>query len=364
MRRRRILQGLALVSGLALAGIYLCHGGSEAAHAANVEAPKAVAVVDVQRHDLTQTASFAAEMRPWQQIDIHAKVSGYLKAIAVDIGDQVRKDETIATLDVPEEEQDQAKAAADYNMARLDYGRIEAVIQKQPGLLAQEEVDKARGAYEEAKAAYERTKILAHYATITAPFDGVITRRFADPGALVQAGTSSDTQSLPLVHLAEIDKLRLDFPAPESLVAQMKTGMPVDVEIQATHEIIHSTIARMSDRVDPETRTMDVEIDLDNARQHLKPGMYATATVALASKPGVLAVPIQAVVRGGKPNVWLVNAQHVIEERPVTLGLETPDRVEITQGVAEGDMIIYGNRDSISTGMKVEPRLVSVNEGG
>jgi RND family efflux transporter MFP subunit len=185
-------------------------------------------------------------------------------------------------------------------------------MKKHPGLLAQEDLDKSRGAYEEAKAVYERTKILADYAVIAAPFAGVITKRSADPGALVQAGTASNTQAMPLVHLAEMDKLRLVFPVPESIVAMIKVGMPVDVGIQATGHTVHGSVSRMSDKVDPATRTMHVEVDLYNADFHWKAGMYATATITLNAKSDALAAPVQAVDTGDKPNVWVVNARNVV----------------------------------------------------
>ena len=327
------------------------------------EPVKTVAVVKAERADLARTIHLTAEIRAWQEIDIHAKVAGYLKTIVVDIGDHVDAGQTIATLDLPEQRQDQVKAAADYQVAKLDYDRIEAVIKKQPGLLAQEEVDKARGVYEEAQATYERTKILADYAVIKAPFTGVITKRSADIGALVQAGTASNTQAMPLVHVAEMDKLRLDFPVPESNVTFIKVGMPVDVTIQASGETIHSSIARMSDKVDPATRTMDVEVDLDNSDLRLKPGMYATAVIALETKKDAIAAPVQAIATGAKPNVWVINSQNIVEERPITIGIQTPDRIELTSGVSAGDLLVYGNRNDVSVGATVMPKLISTAGG-
>jgi len=347
--------GLVFTTGLALAAWGMM-GGSDAVEGRVPDPPKTVAVVNVERADLARTVQLTAELRAWQEIDVHAKVAGYLKTIAVDIGDQVKKGQIIATLDVPEEKQDQAKAEADYNVARLNFDRIEAVIKKQPGLLAQEEVDKARAAYEDAKATYERTKILSDYATIAAPFAGVITKRSADPGALVQAGTASNTQAMPLVHLAEMDRLRLDFSVPESIVSQIKVGMPVDVTVQNTGETVPASIARMSDRIDSATRTMDVEVDIANDDLHLKPGMYANATVTLEAKRNALAAPVQAVSMGANPKVWVVDAQNKVEERPVTLGIQTPDKIEITSGVTEGDRLIYGNHDAIGNGMSVTPK--------
>jgi RND family efflux transporter MFP subunit len=176
---------------------------------------------------------------------------------------------------------------------------------------------------------------------------------------LVQAGTSSNTQSLPIVHLAEMGWLRLDFPVPESMVPQIKPGLPVTVAIRTTGETIKSNIARMSDKVDKATRTMDVEVDLDNSDLHLKPGMYATATIILATKQGALAAPVQAVATGEKPHVWVVKTQGEVEERPVVLGIQTADKVEITNGVAEGDLLVYGKHGDIAPGVKVTPKIVS-----
>ena len=365
MRQYKIFIGLSFVLAVAatLAIIMTDSHASKSTEPSNLATGKAVAVAKVERTNLSRTIQLTAEIRPWQEIDIHAKVAGYLKTITVDIGDKVRSGQVIATLDLPEQRQDQAKAEADYKVAKLDFDRIEAVIQKQPGLLAQEEVDKARGTYEQAQATYERMKILADYAVIKAPFSGVITKRSADPGALVQAGTASNTQAMPLVHLAEMDKLRLDFPVPESNVSLIKVGMPVDVSIQATGEVVHGSVARMSDKVDPATRTMDVEVDIDNSDLRLKPGMYATAVISLDTKQDTLAAPVQAVVTGDKPNVWVVNTQNVVEEHPVTLGIQTPDKIEITSGVSEGDLLVYGNRNDVSLGMTVEPKLVGSTGG-
>ena len=313
LRHKKLVSNVLVLAAIAVTIVFgLMNGFGKFVESAAPVSAKPVAVVKAERAKLVRTVSLTAEMRPWQEIDMHAKVAGYLKSIAVDIGDKVRAGQTIATLELPEQRQDQAKAEADYQVAKLDYDRIGSVMKKHPGLLAQEDLDKSRGAYEEAKAVYERTKILADYAVIAAPFAGVITKRSADPGALVQAGTASNTQAMPLVHLAEMDKLRLVFPVPESIVAMIKVGMPVDVGIQATGHTVHGSVSRMSDKVDPATRTMHVEVDLDNADLHWKAGMYATATITLNAKSDALAAPVQAVVTGDKPNVWVVNARNVV----------------------------------------------------
>ncbi len=360
-KKNTLAVGTILLCGAAFIVLTVARHPGKPAEAEAQTAPKTVAVVKVERTNLARTVMLEAEMRPWEQINVHAKVSGYLKTINVDIGDKVKKGEVLATLEVPEQQQDQAKAQADYTVAKLNFERIEAVIKQHPGLLAQQEVDDAQGKCEQAKAAYERTKILSDYANIIAPFDGVITKRSVDPGALVQAGTASETQSLPIVHLADIYKLRLDFPAPEQIVRQMYVGMPVDVVIHAAKETVHSQVARMSDAVDPSTRTMIVEVDLDNKELKLKPGMYADATVPLAAKKDALAAPMQAVIMGKHPEVWVVDKQNMVHKRTVTLGIRTPNKVEITKGVSEGDLLIFGEHENIIDGMTVTPKLMPHN---
>ncbi len=318
--------------------------------------PKTVAVAKVTREDLSRSVTLTAELKPYQDIDVHAKVSGYVNDMKVDIGDQVKAGQVIATLDIAEQEADLAKAEASYQEAKLDYDRIQGIMQKKPGLLAQDEVDKARAAFEVAKANREHAKAFTDYATIAAPFDGIITKRFADKGALIQAGTSG-SQAVPLVHLSDNTRLRLVFPVPESIVPQVKIGTPVTVRINATNDTVQSKIARASGLIDNATRTMDVEVDLDNPALRFTPGMYASVKMDTASQTSALAVPVQALSNKEKPTVYVVNSKNEVEERPVTLGLQTPDKVEVLSGVSEGEMVIFGSRN-VSPGAIVSPRLM------
>jgi len=325
------------------------------------EDAKPVAVAKVMRGDLTRSIILSAEFKPYQEIDLHAKVAGYLKFISVDIGDQVKKGQVIAKLDTPELTDDLSRYSAAYRDAKLDYDRISAVAKKQPGLLAQQEVDDVRAKYEGAKAAMEHARTYVDYASIIVPFDGVVTHRYADPGAFIQASVSSGTQSLPLVSIAENTILRLDFPIPEADVPYVRVGTPVDITVQATGEKFRSKVTRLTNKVDSATRTMRTEVDVDNKDLHLTPGMYTAVTVNLESKTGVLTLPIQAVSLGDNPNVWLVNSKNEIEERPVTVGMQTPDKVEITAGLNEGDQVLFGNRNLVNIGTKVTPKLVGGN---
>ena len=320
---------------------------------------KFVAAVKVTRGDLARFVTISGEMKPYQEIDLHAKVAGYLKFLSVDIGDQVKAGEVIAKIDTEELKADYENATAAYQDAKLNYDRLNQVIQKQPGLLAQQDVDNAQASYAIAKANMDRARTFMDYSTITVPFDGVVTKRYADPGAMIQASGSNDRQTMPVVHIAENDKLRLDFPVPEPDVPFIKVGMPMEVTISATGQKIMGKVARTTDMVDPDTRTMQTEVDVDNHDLRLTPGMYAYVNLGLENKENVMTLPVQAVSLNGNPNVWKINDKNEIEEQPVTVGLQTADKIEILNGLKEGDQVVYGSREMVNIGMKVMPKLIT-----
>jgi RND family efflux transporter MFP subunit len=211
-----------------------------------------------------------------------------------------------------------------------------------------------------AKAVRKRTGTLAAYSQITAPFAGVVTRRYADTGAMIQAGTSSQTQAMPVVTLSDNSRLRLVIPVPESAVARIRTGGAVDLRVDAIHKTLTGTIARFADRLDADTRTMRVEVDVQNPDFSLVPGMYADASLVLNEAKHVVVAPVEAVDRpeGAAASVVIVNANHQAEPRDVALGIESGDRVEITSGLAEGDLVVIGNRSQLRAGTVVSPKTV------
>jgi RND family efflux transporter MFP subunit len=201
-----------------------------------------------------------------------------------------------------------------------------------------------------------------NYARITAPFDGVITNRYADTGAMIQAGTSSQTQAMPVVQLSQNDLLRLDIPVPESVVAQVHLGEPVQVRVPSLGRTIDGKVTRFADKVDMDTRTMLAEIDVPNPKLQLVPGMYAEATTVLEKKTGVLSVPVQAIDRHANgASVLVATPQGVLEQRDVQLGLETPNAVEITSGIKNGEMVVVSSRGLLRPGEKVKVKRVELS---
>ncbi len=328
-----------------------------------------------------------AEFRPYQQVALHSKIAGYLQSISVDVGDHVREGQAIAQLDVPElkddlekaqaglrvSEQDASRAEANYNEAHLSCTRLQEVAKRQPKLVAEQDLDAvqskdaaaasalaaAKQRVAESSAEVNKVRSMIAYTTITAPLEGVITKRFVDPGALVQAGTSSSSQ-IPVVNIDEDRKLRLTFPVPESAVPLVKVDAPVRVMVSSLGSSLEGKISRFSGKVDRATRTMATEVDIDNKDGQVKPGMYASVDLIIREKKGALAVPIQAISTGTQPKVFAVTSAGMVEERPVKLDLQTPYAAEVTSGLAAGDLVIVGSRSGIKSGQKVATKVVEV----
>jgi RND family efflux transporter MFP subunit len=363
-------------------------------------------VVAVQRasiNTLDRNLTLTAEFEPYQEIDVMAKVAGYVKQINVDIGDRVRSGELLATLEVPEMTNELAKAEAGversnaemkeaqddvqrakaaHTIAHLSYQRLNDVSKARPGLVAQEEIDNARSkdlvteaqisAAQSSLAAAEqelkvnqaeqaRLKTMFNYTIVSAPFTGVITKRYADTGSMIQAGTSSQSQAMPIVRLSQNNLLRLILPVPESAVSGIHIGQPVEVRVPTLHRSFSGKVARYADKVKVSTRTMDTEVDVKNPSLVLIPGMYAEVNLQLAARDDVLSIPVAAVDNTGvTTRVFKVTPEGVIEVVPVVIGIQTSTSAEVRTGLEEGDMIVVGNRAGLRPGEKVQPKVVSL----
>ena len=373
--RRRLGWTSWLLIALVLAGLIawgLSHGKVRAA--AGTEGPVTVAVARVAREDLYNELEIPAEFRPYEEVELHAKLSGYVNEMKVDFGDKVKAGQLLATLEVPElldqltnAQAMVTKASADCTNANQIYDRMFSVRQRNTNLVAQQEVDTAQAKYLSAAAALagaksdmEKYQTMVDYTKITAPFDGVVTRRYADPGALIQAGATSDTQSMPLVRISDNYRQRLDFFVSVQYVKDIHVGDLVEVKVDSLQgREFTGKVTRFSDKVDPDTRTMPTEIEVTNADLEIVPGMYASVVLKVQKRSGVLAVPAQAISGSAAPTVYVVNDQHEIESRPVTLGLETPDKFEVVSGLKEGEWVVIGTRSFVHPGEKVETKAAS-----
>lgn len=363
------------------------------------------AIARAERRTIANTLTISGEFKPFQDVDVHAKVAGYIKKIYVDVGDHVKDGQTLAILEVPElaaqlvgadaaarrAKEEIGRAQGDLERARSThsamhsaYTRLSDAAKTREGLVAQQELDDsqakdleaeaqvssaksalsaAQQALEVAQANQKQVSALSDYTRITAPFAGVITNRYADTGALVAAGTSSSTQAIPVVRIAEISVLRLVLPIPESMAGQIHLGDPVKVHVQALNQDIEGKVSRFADSLDVQTRTMETEIDCQNRDGRLLPGMYTDTQLLLREQKNALTIPLQAVVRSNDDaTVLAVNAQNVLEERHVKLGLEDNSRVQVLSGLSDGDRVVIGNRSQFRNGQKIQPKDVSSQE--
>ncbi len=364
-----------MVAGIIIVALVVTRSWHRTANAETdtAAATPAVAVVEVAREDLYKAITIPAEFRPYNEVDVHAKVSGYVKQINVDIGDKVKPGELLAVLELPELQDEldhaiaaQQRAAADYKDVHLAYARMLEVNRDHPNLIAQQDLDTAeakdataQGALAGAKSDVQRYQTLWSYTKITAPFGGVITKRYADPGALIQAGTASQTQAMPLVRVSDNNLLRLDFPVSVDYVRGITLNAPVSVKVDSLdNRSYQGRIARFSNRIDDSTRTMIVEMEVPNPTLDLVPGMYANVTLKVDQHADALAIPVEAVSPGGK-SVLVVNSAHQVEERPVSLGIETASKYEVLSGLKEGEWVMLGNAAQVTAGQKVEPRVTA-----
>jgi RND family efflux transporter MFP subunit len=361
-----------------------------------------VATVKVQRKSLASTLEISSEFLPYQEVDVYAKVSGYIQKSYVDWGTHVKQGQILAVLEIPELQQqllqdeaavrrsdqdvaraheEQSRAESAYNVAHITYTRLADVQKSRPELVAQQEIDVAQGkdleasagvssskdalaAAEQAllalKAALDKDKAMFAYARMTAPFDGVVTQIYAYTGALLPAGTSSAKDQSALCRLSQNDLLRLVIPVPERAVADIRDGEQLEVEVSALKRTFAGKIARFSDQIDPATRTMHTEVTVPNSNYELVPGMYAGVKIPLHSVADVLTVPLQAVESAGvgQGTVLIVNSTNHLERREVKLGLETTTDTEVLSGLRENDTVVFGEQNQFKEGELVSPKSV------
>ena len=402
LQRRHIAIGVvvALAGIFAIALVMKRSLGDANAKEADESQQRLAPVVLATRGPLENVITLTGEFRPFQQVDVHAKVAGYIRQIFVDVGDKVRAGQALAILEVPELNAQVMGAQADIRRSQdairraqseieraesthrayhAAYTRLKQASEERPGLVAEQELDDAmakdresdaqisstRAALAEsqnqlgmAQATLDRLSALQAYSHITAPFAGVVTKRYVDTGALISAGTSSETQSQPVVQLAEWYLLRLVIPVPESAVPQLHLGSIVQVHVLDLNRDFQGRVARFADALNDETRTMHTEIDVENPQNTLTEGMYAEVRLVLRGNKDALTVPVQAVVQAGNEHYVLVlNDQNRVQKRDVQLGEQTSASVEILRGLSENERVISADQSGYQIGEVVKPKL-------
>jgi RND family efflux transporter MFP subunit len=403
--RKGLLAAVVAALAVALAVTFSSCSGGDSSKVEADSPSTTVAVTRVEKKSLGRQITLSSELVPFQEIDVYAKESGYVKKLFVDYGTHVKAGQVMATLEIPELEAqlqvDQADiknandeiARAEHELSRyqalykalhLEYTRLNGVFESQPGIVAQQEVDDAQGkdlaaasqvdagqaaleaaqsklAAAQAKLVHDQS--LYDYSKITAPFSGVVTDRYANLGTLVQAGVGSSTQAMPIVRLSQDDLFRLVIPVPESYVRFIRIGDPVDVLVPSLNRTFPGKVARFSVDVRVDTRTMHTEVDVRNPNHVLVPGLYAEATLTLEHRDDIPTVPIQALNHEGeKTTVFVVDQNGRLRDRTVETGLTTSSYAEIVSGLKDGEEVVVGDRSGLKEGERVQAKLVDVLE--
>jgi RND family efflux transporter MFP subunit len=354
MNRDDIILGStrAGIAGALLVLALAAHGAAPPPQAA---ASVAVQVTQPSRGSVQRWVTLPGSIRPLQEATLFAKVPGYLKSISVDKGDAVKAGATLALLETPELSADLARQRAEHDAARSEFTRIEQAIARAPDLITPLELDRARGKYEVAKASMERTEALLSFNRITAPFAGVVTRRFVDVGAFIPAATSgSAAQTAAVLTLMDFSTVRVQVAVPEVDAALAARGQPARVTVEGLPgRRFEGRITRMSYALDEATRTMLVEVDIPNRELELRPGMYASVQLALQRHDDVLLIPTAALVME-KANAfaWTVEGG-VAKKRAIQIGFNDGQVVEVREGLDAGNSLILPGKQALSDGMSV-----------
>ena len=331
----------------------LATGCSRAHSDTSTDSRPTIAVVKPQRGDAIHSLSMPGDLVGYYQSTLYAKVTGYLKNISVDKGDWVKKGQVLAEIEVPELQQRVERARANLQVQQLTYNRLSQVWKSDPRLVARQDVDIAQGKYLEAKAQLDELEALISYTKIVAPFDGVITGRFVDPGALIKAGGEQTSSALeegsshqgggtsPVLSLAMIDTIRTYIYVPQAEVSLVKRGMPATLTLQdLPGRTFTGEVARFANSLDLGTRTMLTEIDLKNPRHELYPGMYANVTLELELHRGVLKLPESAIGDSAEGRYVMIADGGKLRRKLVSVGISTGNYTEITQGLRGGEEVV------------------------
>lgn len=348
---------LGLTAGLVLArGVRLSHQTEDLRE--HLDLGPRVLVEPVIQSPRSRVVEVPGSIRGYVETPVYAKIAGYLKSIQVDKGDRVKKGQLIAALDSPELDHQAANARASYELAKVTDTRSQALLAS--GVIARQQADDSHAQLAEAKANLDQLEALEAYKRIRAPFDGIVTARYVDPGALIPQSTTPAGGAMPIVALATLTELRIYADVPESVAPFIHNGDPAEVTVREYPDrVFKGSVSRHPEALTNATRTMLVEVDLPNEDRALYPGMYAKVALRVSTPAGVPMIPDDALVfRGGKPFVPVVRDNR-LKLAEVRLGYDDGVNVEITRGISNHDLVAINVGQAARDGEPVRPITAS-----
>lgn len=326
-------------------------------------------VIDVQvvkptRRDVAYSIALPANVSPLYQTTLYAKVSGYLKSIGPDKGDRVKKHDVLAVIDAPEVEEQYQQAVADYQIKKITYDRLSNVWKETPDVIAKQDVDMAQAALEGARHLMEQRVALRDYTKVRAPYDGTITARFADPGALIQVATSSSSGAIPLFTIMNLETVRVYANVPQEDTPWAKTGIPAVLTVKELPDrLFTGTVTRTTRALDPSTRSLLIEVDLPNPDQALQPGTFGELTLQLRTSPDALVVPAGALMSHNTSTLVFIVDEGKAVQRKIKTGLSDGRWVEVVEGLNGMEDVVVVGKSKLVEGASVRPSPYNLPEG-
>jgi RND family efflux transporter MFP subunit len=302
----------------------------------------------------SNTVRLIGEARPYQSAILYAKVSGYMRSISVDKGDSVRANQIIAVIESPETDKQYQAAVADAHNKDLIAARTATLVKKQ--MISQQDADQAEADAAVAKANLEQIGTVKSYEQLRAPFSGTVTARYSDPGALIQNAATSQTSALPLVELSETSRLRIYVYVDQAHAPYVRTGDAVTIADQANPNLkLTARVTRTSGAIDPKTRTLLVEIDVDNPHNRILAGSFVQVELKVQT-PRYIEVPSDAlIVRGSQTFVAVVTPDNTVKFTQVAVAEQTGETARLFSGLEEGERVARSIGERVPEGGKVQP---------
>lgn len=359
--------GWILFSMVMTAGVILCGCDPATPSASPSIKPKAEAPIEVKalhphRGEVYRYISLPGEVHPLYQVTLFAKVDGYLDTLTVDKGDSVKTGDLIADIEVPELRANKVKYSAEVELAEAEFKQISEVPTNHPANASSADLEEAKnriavakGRLSVSKANLAYTEAMLHYAQVTAPFDGIITKRYVDPGAYIPVPNAADTpEAAAIVTLTDFKTLRMQVAVPETEVPHIQLGQPIrwtTDDYPGQH--FDGTVTRAYWALDQATKTMLTEVQMTNPGMLLRPGMLVNARIGLEKKEDALLIPVGALVKE-KTNYFVITvADGNAKKVPVQTGFNDGTNVEIVAGIQPGDLIILTGQQEFRDGQQV-----------
>lgn len=352
---------ISVIFLIAVVSFTACHSSHENKNENTTTANLPVVLVaQPQTNSFENSFSLAGEAMANQEVKLYAMSNGYVKMWKYDIGDMVKKGRTLAVLSNPELAEEQEKAKAELDGDASIYNRLEGVYKKTPELVPLEQVDESKAKYESAVAALNVVDSEISYLTIRAPFDGIITNRYVDTGAIVQNGLDRPYTE-PLFKIQDISIIRVNVSIPEVNSPYIVPGTPVTVTFtDLPHTVFNAKVSRISYGLNEDTRTMLAQIDISNKEHLVHPGMFANVNFMVSAADSSISVPTQAIgtyeqqsyiykvipVDSTSGNInWSNGVKCIVKKVNVQTGISNTRYTQITYGAlkANDKIIVSGN---------------------